>query len=518
MNTRLVAATLAVALAAGVRAQERPSEDELFGAPAQPAQATEKKPALPQHGGATGPHGDTEAELFGSKSAPAAPPPSGGLISREREDWLKIGGLLQLRAQASAYQDTAPRGWPFSSPDLLDAYLDARPNDRVRGYVLGRMSWDPTVRSSGGTQSALAAPGTGGEAAAAGFGASPTTANPGAVLDQLWVNFDVEHRAFVTFGRQHVKWGVGKSWNPTDYLHPVRRDPLATFDARTGTTLLKVHLPWEKRGWNLYGIALLEDLAGDTTRTASRLGRIGGGGRAEIVLGSAELGLDAMVQDGHRPRYGADLSAGLGDFDVYSEVALRTGGDGPRWTLQGTEEPAPTHLTPQVVAGASWAYKYSDEDSLVVGAEYFYNDLGYDDRHIYPFLLAGAPIAVVQNGTPTVVQRDPHAYQPFYLGKHYAALSLTLSRPGRWNDTTIVLTALGNLSDRSYVARLDASVLVLTYMTVETFVAGHFGQKGGEFRLALGREGADAAAVLTGETFPAGAPIVDVGVALRVSL
>jgi hypothetical protein len=521
VNVRFLAATLAVALAAGARAQDRPSEDELFGKPPGEKAAPERKPAPqpPAPGDAAGQHGETESELFGSKSAPNAPPaPSGSLISREREDWLKIGGLLQMRGEASAYQDAAPRNWPFSSPNLLDLYLDARPNDRVRGFVLGRMSWDPTVRSSGASGSLSAGAETGGTSGAGGFGGVSTTANPGALLDQMWVNFDVEHRAFVTAGRQHVKWGVGRFWNPTDYLHPIRRDPLATFDARTGTTLVKVHVPWEKRGWNLYGIALFEDLAGDGTRTASRLGRIGGGGRAEIVLGSGELGLDAMFQDGHRPRYGVDVSAGAGDFDLYSEVALRNGGDGPRWTLQGTERPAPDRLTPQVVAGATWAYKYSDEDSLSVGAEYFYNDLGYDDRRIYPFLLAGAPRVADVNGQPTVVQQDTLAFQPFYLGKHYGAVNLSLPRPGRWNDATFILSVLGNLSDRSYVARLDASVLVLTYMTVETFVAGHFGQKGGEFRLALGRQNTALAQQFTGQTFPAGAPIVDVGVALRVSL
>ncbi len=515
MNGRFLAAVLTAALAAGVRAQDRPSEDELFGTPPKAAApAPEKKPAPAPPGGASN-HGQTEAELFGAQAAPPAPvAPPGTLIPREREDWLRIGGLLQLQAQASAYQDSAPRDWPFSSPNLLDVYLDTRPNDRVRGFVLGRLSWDPTVQGSSGTQSRLAGSAGGGGTGTVGFGASPTTANPGAVLDQLWLNFDVHHRAFITAGRQHVKWGVGKFWNPTDYLHPVRRDPLATFDTRTGTTLVKVQVPWEKRGWNLYGIAILEDLAGDTTRTDSRLGRIGGGGRAELVLGSAELGLDAMLQDGHRVRYGADLSAGIGDFDVYSELALRTGGDTPRWTLQGTAEPAPDHLTPQVVAGATWAFRYSDQDSLSLGAEYFYNDPGYDDRRIYPFLLAGAPALV----SGTLVQRDTRAFKPFYLGKHYAAVSLTLPQPGSWNDTTIVLSAIGNLSDRSYVARLDASVLVLTYMTVEAFVAGHFGQKGGEFRLAIGRENAAAAEALTGQSFPAGAPMVDVGVALRVSL
>ncbi len=537
--TRLIVMTALTVLAAGAaQAQDRPSEDELFGGPAkQPAQPQPQPSPRPQEspppsspqGGASGPHADTEAQLFGSQSPPnAPPPPPGTLITGQKEDWLKIGGQLQLRLAASAYEHTAARDWPLTSPNLLDAYLDTRPNDRVRGFVLGRLSYDPTAPTAGGERTAV--PGQGGTSTLA-FGTTPTTANPGAVLDQLWINFDLYHRAFVTAGRQHVKWGVGRYWNPTDYLHPVKRNPLATFDVRTGTTMVKVHVPWEKRGWNFYGFGIFEDLAGDTIRPPSTLGRLGAGARAEVVLGSAELGLDAVAQDGHHPRYGADLSAGVGDFDLYAEAAFRSGGDTPRWrqtgsgqpaifppSLQGWERDETDKLTPQLVAGGTWSVKYSDEDSLTVGAEYFYNALGYDHADVYPYLITGAP-ALTSTIPPAATQQAPNAFQPFYLGKHYAAVNLYLPQPGRWNDTTLIFTVLGNLSDRSYVARLDASVLVLTYMTVEAFVAGHFGRKGGEFRLALPADLVQQAAAQSGSSsFPSGAPIVDVGVSLRLAL
>jgi hypothetical protein len=536
--TRRLLAILAALAAGAAQAQDRPSEDELFGQP--PAQqAPAKKPAAapppssPSSSGAAGPHGDTEAQLFGSTPSPSTPQlPAGSLVTGSKEDWLKIGGQLQLRAQASAYEGTAARDWPFSSPNLLDVYLDARPNDRVRGFVLGRLSYDPTVRTTHGGGGGTPGSGSQGGTSSIGFGSSSSTDNPGGVLDQLWINFDVSHRAFVTAGRQHVKWGVGKFWNPTDYLHPQKRDPLATFDARAGTTLVKLHVPWEQRGWNFYGFGIFEDLAGNTDATASRLGRIGGGARAELVLGSAELGLDAVAQDRHHPRYGVDLSAGVGDFDLYAEAAFRSGGDGPRWRRNGPPPQVPLSeligwerddskkLTPQVVVGGTWALKYSDEDSLTVGAEYFYNSLGYDRKDVYPYLLVGAPtLGVSGTGQPTLTPQDPTAFRPFYLGQHYAAVNLYLPQPGRWNDTTLIATVLGNLSDRSYVARLDASVLVLTYMTVETFVAGHFGEKGGEFRLALPSALASQAASQSGgSTFPSGAPIVDVGLSLRVAL
>jgi hypothetical protein len=363
------------------------------------------------------------------------------------------------------------------------------------------------------------------------------------VLDQLWVNFDVERRAFVTVGRQHAKWGVGRFWNPTDYLHPVKRNPLAVFDERTGTTLVKVHVPWEARGWNLYAVSVLEDVAGDPPRRAdgtqdgtNRLGRVGAGGRAEVVLAGVELGADALVQRGHRPRFGVDFSTGLWDLDVYGEAALRSSVDTPRWRaaaggssdlLTRYERHDPLGFTPQVVAGATYGVKYSDEDSAFFGAEYFYDHSGYDGPRIYPALLALSSLSAVPSfsfddgGTLRTVANpfagQPSSFTPFYLGKHYGGAHVSLPNPGSWNNTTFTLSVLGNLSDKSFIARLDHSVLVLTYLRLETFVAGHFGAREGEFRAGFTiPAGTIGGAPFQGfSTAPA---ILDAGVALRVSL
>jgi hypothetical protein len=464
LSLRAAALALAALAAVPAAAQERPAEDDLFGGQAPPG---------------------------------AAPAPPQAAVPREREDTLKVGGMIYLRASTLATEGQEPGDWRFASPNLLDVYLDTRPNDRVRGFVLGRLFYDPTLLppDPAAPQAATLQP----QALAAG-----TTANPRAVLDQLWVNFDVARRAFVTAGKQHAKWGVGRFWNPTDYLHPVRRDPLAPFDVRTGTTMVKVHVPWEARGWNLYGVAVLEDVAGEPPRHpdgrqdgTNRLGRIGVGGRAEVVLAGVEVGADALVQDGHRPRFGVDVSTGLWDLDVYAEAALRTSVDTPRWRAVPGADPAapllaryerhdPLGFTPQVVAGATYSVNYSDEDAVTFGAEYFYDGSGYDGPRIYPVLLGVTAVAPLDLGaTPNPLAGQPTPFTAFYLGRHYGGLFASLPAPGRWNDTTFTLSVLGNLSDKSLVARLDHSVLLLTYLRLETYVAGYLGAREGEFRLGF---------------------------------
>ena len=145
-----------------------------------------------------------------------------------------------------------------------------------------------------------------------------------------------------------------------------------------------------------------------------------------------------------------------------------------------------------------------------MGGEYFFQDAGYDDPHVYPFLFFGAP-------GPALVRQDPGAFTPFHLGRHYAGVFVSLPSPGSWNDTTFTLSAIANLSDRSAVIRLDHSVLALTYLRVETFVQGHVGARGGELRL-----GFDVPPEITGvlglQPFAVPPPVIDAGIALRVSL
>jgi hypothetical protein len=499
-RTALAAAALAALLtAAAARGEDRPTESDLFGAPAPAAEvAPTQAPATTPPPG----EGRDEAILGGGRAGAPA-----GVLTAAQENPLAIGGLAYLRAATTWNRGVPPSRWALSTPLLTDLYADVRPNDRVRAYVLGRLTYDPTIP----------------ENATNLFGARVSQTR--VQLDQLWLNFDLDRKVFVTVGKQHVKWGTGRLWNPTDWLHPVRRDPLAQLDVRTGVTMVKAHLPWEARGWNLYGVLVVEDLAGRPgapygTLTApdpestGALGHVGGGGRAETVWGSLEVGVDAVAQRGHKPRFGLDASFPLGEVDVHGEVALRSGKDAPRWTRKaGTDgtslgdwEPGEwRRVTPAAMVGFEWSWKYSEDDLIRTGAEYYFDDAGYDDAHVYPVLIA----------SPYVSGDTRDAFTPFYLGRHYAGIFLNVPSPGSWNDTTFTLTVIGNLSDGSAVVRLDHSVLINTYLTVETYAAGHVGKEGGEFRFGATFP-PQPPLTTTQVTIPT--PLLDLGVALRVKL
>jgi hypothetical protein len=493
----------------------------MFGAPAEPAQPAAAQPEA--EGGAPAPVQEGVTPAAAQSGAPNPPPAvldardavlgaSGSATPMFTEepapsDPLTLGGLLYLRMQSTGYEHTNPGHYGISAPTLLDLFLDARPNDRVRGFALGRMSYDPLLPSSQSNLSSAAgmgaASGTAGSTSISpSFGYA--TSAPRVLLDQLWLRFDIAHTVFVTAGRQHVRWGTARFWTPADFLHVRKRNPLDVFDARTGTTMVKLHLPIESQAWNFYAYGVTENQAGrpDLRTPAGAL-------RAEIVLGQLELGLGAFGRASQRAKFAGDVSFGLGDIDFYGEVAVIDGRDisrvryAPDATvpmqpqINGLPQPlADAYATsqqltqaqaeadalypvyrnsgyrPQAVVGLSYSRKYNDNDTFQVGIEYFYNAFGYDNANVYSGL-------IWPHSSPL---ENPASF--FYFGKHYGALFVSFPAPFKLDLHTFTLSTLGNLSDRSFTTRFDYALTLLTHLRFEAFASAVYGERG-EFRFTV---------------------------------
>ena len=233
--------------------------------------------------------------------------------------------------------------------------------------------------------------------------------------------------------------------------------------------LVKVHVPFEALGWNLYLIAMLNgiDVVDDTGIAA----------RAEFVVGEAEFALSSSVQKDAPLRFGADASAGIWLLDVKGEAVLSRGigrklfkgtldFDALPPTLPEEADPDDDSWYFQGVLGAEASFKYTDLDNVNLGVEYFYNGAGYDDASLYPFLFLNS------------------AFTPLYTGRHSGAVYASLPSPLNFNDLFLTISTLGNLSDLSFLSRLDVQYVLLRYVTINGFVAYHWGQVG-EFKLGL---------------------------------
>ncbi|MEQ1877972.1 MAG: hypothetical protein ABL958_15120 [Bdellovibrionia bacterium] len=408
--------------------------------------------------------------------------------------------MLYQRMLVSFQEDMPEADAPLSMPMQFDLFFDARPNDRVRGFIDTRILYDSSKdqysRSTAGTtmSSIPTAAGT----------AALVPNNPQTVLDQAWIKFDIDRTVFVTAGKQHVKWGTARFWNPTDFLSTQRRDPLLPYDLRLGDTMAKFELPLEASQTNLYAIALF-----DNTGPASTLGQLGLALRAEKVFGETEVGLDLLTRGRRMPSWGADISSSLGPFDVYTEAALLPRAPGPVYkllnkptagadvtTLVGFE----TKNDPVVQAtiGGNYQFAWMDNRTATVGLEYFHNPLGYDNGEIYPVLIFFG------------------AFQPYMVGRDYGGLYVTAEGPDAQKKTSYTFSTLGNLNDKSFYSRLDFRWLTLNYLTFEAFGGVHFGGEGGEFNFEI-----DTPALTYGATaIPAvklPRTIYDIGLGLRVA-
>src|SRR6185503_10027140 len=174
---RLLAGGFAALLAAwtgSAWAQDRPSEQDIFGGtapkPATPGAPDKPTPAAPeatsppaganQPAGMTPPAAAAATEATGTERDRSVLGNTGGETQhlsdyQAPENPLQIGGQIYLRAQSTAFQGDYPDRWTLNAPSLVDAYFDARPNPRVRAFIQGRMSYNSTAPPSGGAGTTL---------------------------------------------------------------------------------------------------------------------------------------------------------------------------------------------------------------------------------------------------------------------------------------------------------------------------------------------------------------------------
>ncbi len=473
MNAHRFARLVAVAGSAAVLCSTAPvladddkaRDDALFGddsdsdskaAPAKPAAAA-AKPATPT--GAK--DADPDAADLGDARLTADAKENTELLTRDRT---QIGGFFYQRNALSLAKDQAVSDLGLGNSTLFEAYFDSRVNDRVRVYTRGRFIYNPLADA----QPAL-------PAGMAGLGLTQSTDEVRAVLTQMWLKFDIGRTVFVTAGRQFVRFGATRFWNPVDVINLARFNPLTFFDDRVGPLMVKLHLPVESKNWNFYGIVLSED--------AVRAEQIGGLLRAEFLFGQTELGIVGALRKGLDPKVGLDLSSAVWELDLTAELAAWfPDNQDPRW---------------QLALGLSHTWAYGEDDTLVIGGEYFHNPQGVTaDEAVQTMISSG----LAGKASPLL---------PLHTGRDYAGAMATVISPSSWSDSAVTLLGLMNLTDKSGTAQLNLTTRVLTDLTVEVFGGASFGS--GEFTGYVSQ----FKTVLPAKFGPAAQPAVD---ALRAPL
>ena len=112
----------------------RPDENTMFGGSVQPTESGESK----SENTAVGPGQSKNENKEESRDEKELRPTDSGkdaFASGEVvDDALKMGGRFYQRMVLSGQEGLGAQGAPFSLPLQFDGFLDARPNDRLRGY------------------------------------------------------------------------------------------------------------------------------------------------------------------------------------------------------------------------------------------------------------------------------------------------------------------------------------------------------------------------------------------------
>jgi hypothetical protein len=396
-----------------------------------------------------------DEDIFGEGAKPSQPQSEEGkeatspASSLERQakalmDTMQIGGRLELRSSSSQAENQLFQEGSFASSKTADIYFDTRPSEEIRVFLRTRLSEQETLIPNTST----------------GENTRVTTLRQD--IDELWFKWDLARSVFITYGKQHLKWGSGQIWNPTDFTARETKDPFDLFDRRLGQNLLKIHVPNEKMGFNYYAVVQFDD--------AERNEDLGLALRGEFAfLGTGELALTAQARSNAPQRLGVDVSSALGPIDVNVEAAFtkrqkrtffRDGVLEDELIVLPTPYQDEDKTFKQVASGVRYAVKYSADDSVYFGAEYFYNELGYEERfpELYSFVLRESPY--------------------LYSGRRYVSGYVRLPNPGDWNKTSFFLTGLGNLSDKTSIGRLTGTWLVANYATFEAWAQRCFGEYG----------------------------------------
>ena len=146
-----------------------------------------------------------------------------------------------------------------------------------------------------------------------GFATDFTTPQDGrtrALVDQLWLKFDLDRRVFLTSGSNRFA-GACSDLESNGFRQHQRRDPLAIFDIRPGVPLVSAY-PLEKSETNVYLIGQF-----DSAETISQTGGI----PIEQTIAQSELSAMVSARQEQPLRLGLDYSLGVGLFELRFEGA-----------------------------------------------------------------------------------------------------------------------------------------------------------------------------------------------------
>jgi hypothetical protein len=233
-------------------------------------------------------------------------------------------------------------------------------------------------------------------------------------MPELHYSFDIGKKVFLRVGKQLLAWGPSRVWSPVDFVNSSHADFFSPIDLRQGKPGARLHLPMGS-----YNAFLFADFSADASPSGVRDPASATllDARLDGTMGGFELGLTGMYGAQVQGRGGFDFSGDFLGAAVYGELALA---------------PAYSGYEGWAMASLGFSRSLGDLKRWTISGEGFYNSKGSD--------LTGNAAAM--------------AADPLYGGGWYAYASLSAKELFSAYLATLG-SALANLSDRSYIVKLE---------------------------------------------------------------
>jgi len=195
-------------------------------------------------------------------------------------------------------------------------------------------------------------------------------------MKELFLDYNLNHIAYLRFGKQFLKWGVTYFWNPVDLINREKKSFTDLEATREGSWGIKLHIPY-KTVFNFYSFVDFTDVKKiEDSALATKL---------EFVLGNTEIGFSGWFKKEFYSVYGIDLSTRILGFDVKAESSFSYG-DNRRYIKDffsgvPTERKITNELVYRVALNIYKAFEFLDKkDRITTMVEIFYNSAGYTNN------------------------------------------------------------------------------------------------------------------------------------------
>jgi hypothetical protein len=428
----------------------------LFAEDAAPAggadtQAAAASGAVASGAGSGGSGAGDEGDFFGAApvEAPKGTADKQNLIEDVEKERVGLSGILQATGTYNLTRDFVLNGAaiqtnPFSGMLTGDFLVDIRLKKSFRAFIdldVGYVNGGTPVPINLTTTNFVGTipPGT----------LISATQSQTTLLGvrEFFVDFNAANTVYFRAGKQVLQWGTGYFWNPTDLINIEHKSFTNLTALLDGVFGLRTDVVFA-REFHLYTFV--------NVNSVTDISGVALAARAEFLLGTFEFGFSAWAKPDKIPVFGTDLTTPLfWNINLTGEASFSWGDNQDKYDPVGLQPYSiRDRLVPKVDVGLSRSFDAGNvQDRIMVNAEFFYNDSGYD-QNMFQAL----------NGSPGLLTFLTGGYfQPGYYGKCYGALFVTINQ-FIIHDMTLSVSGLGNFSDLTGIA-----LAMLTYTPVNNF-------------------------------------------------